>query len=207
MPVLDDEQSKGSGASDDNLPASLSRRAMLRRGVVAMPAILTLQSGAALARSSNLISAAPRGTTDRRGRTLCLDTSTVSQAGPRPGMYEMNGHAEVNILRDQKYYLRNPMQRDRDGDDQEGDWYDFDRDWESRHRDTDYRTRNQDYFGEHENDIKFYNADYACHKGGDFWTKSRFGDRYRMTNLPKNGVVLSTGAIMSHVDTLKGNFV
>jgi hypothetical protein len=50
------------------------RRALLKGAVGTMPMILTLQSGAALARSSNMISAATYADSqDADGRTLCLD--------------------------------------------------------------------------------------------------------------------------------------
>ena len=62
---------------DMDSPRPVSRRALLKGTVVTMPAILTLQSGAALARSSNLISAALPGTTDHLDRTLCLDARYV----------------------------------------------------------------------------------------------------------------------------------
>jgi hypothetical protein len=55
----------------------VSRRAILKGSAAAMPVILTLQSGAALARSSNLVGAAPHGATDLDGNTLCLDTRTA----------------------------------------------------------------------------------------------------------------------------------
>ena len=75
------ENSKDSVKSDDQ-PESLGRRALLRGGATVMPAILTLQSGAALAASSNLVSAAPPGTRDNLLRTLCLDKTSVD---PVPG--------------------------------------------------------------------------------------------------------------------------
>ncbi len=70
-----------------------------------MPAILTLQSGAALARSSNLIGAAPAGTRDAHGDAICLDTST---AFPLSGSnkYDLQdpGFATVNVIPDAEYY-------------------------------------------------------------------------------------------------------
>lgn len=86
-------------------PATVSRRALLRSGVTAMPAILTLQSGAALARTSNLISASAPGTTDVYGRTLCLDTSTVWPAGPSGDVYDLGEppRAEVTIITDRDH--------------------------------------------------------------------------------------------------------
>ncbi len=51
------------------------RRAVLKGAVAAMPMILTLQSGAALARSSNMISASsPDSAIDAEGRTLAWIT-------------------------------------------------------------------------------------------------------------------------------------
>ena len=90
-------------------PKSISRRAVLRGGITAMPAILTLHSGAALARSSNLISAAAPDTTDNLGRTLCLDTNSVYASGDSGNVYDLGEppvRAEINIVRDRKYFDR-----------------------------------------------------------------------------------------------------
>ena len=134
MTVQDGKKSNGSGAHDDIRPASLGRRAILKRGVVAMPAILTLQSGAALARSSNLISASHPRTTDRRGRTLCIDSRSVYPAGGRRGarVYDLGNppHAVVNVIRDGDISVENPD----DHADYSGDW-DSSRDWESKDKD------------------------------------------------------------------------
>lgn len=68
-----------------------------------MPAILTLQSGAALARSSNMISASSPDTTDGMGRTLCVDKSSVvyADADGSSEIYDLGEppSAEVNIIR------------------------------------------------------------------------------------------------------------
>jgi hypothetical protein len=106
MFVQDDKKTKDSESSQDSHPASLGRRALLRRGVVAMPAILTLQSGAALARSSNLIGAASPDTTDGLGRTLCLDTNSVVPAGRYGDKFDMGynpTYAKINIITARDY--------------------------------------------------------------------------------------------------------
>ena len=56
-------------------PELLSRRAVLRGATATVPTILTLASGAALARSSNLISTTR---TAPAGDVLCLDPRTTS---------------------------------------------------------------------------------------------------------------------------------
>lgn len=98
-----DDQPKHPTCGDG--PTSQSRRLLLKRGLTAMPVVFTLQSGAALARSSNLISAAPAGTTDAYGNTLCLDTSTVY---PLPAGYKYDlgepPYAQVNVLPKRDYY-------------------------------------------------------------------------------------------------------
>ena len=88
-------------------PAKVSRRALIKGGVTVMPAILTLQSGAALARTSNLISAAAPGTTDGLGRTMCVDTNSVYPAGGSGDVYDLGEppRAEVNIITDREYHL------------------------------------------------------------------------------------------------------
>lgn len=84
-----------------------SRRALLKGAVRAMPAVLTLQSGAALARSSNLISASPRDHKDRWGRTLCLDLRTVRPAGRSGRVYDLGhpAYGHVNAVRDREYFV------------------------------------------------------------------------------------------------------
>jgi hypothetical protein len=57
----------------ENMPPRLSRRTLLRAGATAMPVILTLQSGEALARTSNLLS---NSTGSRvNNKVMCLDTT------------------------------------------------------------------------------------------------------------------------------------
>ena len=66
-----------------------------------MPAILTLQSGAALARSSNMISASSSDTTDGLGRTLCVEKSSVYPEDGYGEKYDLGNppHAVVNVIR------------------------------------------------------------------------------------------------------------
>ncbi len=92
-------------------PQKVSRRALIKGGVTAMPAILTLHSGAALARSSNMISAAPSGTTDGLGRTLCLDEKSVVPGDDYLEIYDLGEppSADVTIIRgpgERKYYAK-----------------------------------------------------------------------------------------------------
>lgn len=69
---------------DRDLPGAASgafsrnRRSMLKGAAGTLPAILTLQSGAALARSSSVISSTTADNAkDAYGRTMCLDKSTI----------------------------------------------------------------------------------------------------------------------------------
>ena len=83
----------------------ISRRAVLKGGAAAMPVVLTLQSGSALARSSNLISEAPPGTTDLSGNTLCLDTRTAYSVGDST-KFDLGepAHGVVNVIPQQAFY-------------------------------------------------------------------------------------------------------
>lgn len=54
----------------------LNRRRLLKVAVATAPVIATLPSGAALARSSNLIGATSGPGTDSLGRTLCVDVTS-----------------------------------------------------------------------------------------------------------------------------------
>jgi len=93
-------------------PLPLSRRTLLKAGATAMPLVLTLQSGEALARSSNLISAAP-GQRNENRKALCLDTSTAEPVfdGHKYDLHDP-GYATVNVIRDADYY---PVSPDGDG--------------------------------------------------------------------------------------------
>ena len=70
---------------------------MLKGTVKVMPAIVTLQSGAALARSSNMISASSSPSTDRMGRTLCLDANSVQPARGTRHMYDLGEPARGTV--------------------------------------------------------------------------------------------------------------
>ena len=64
----------------------MSRRQLLKGSVKAMPVVLTLHSGAALARSSNLISGS--GTVDIDGKYRCLDTSNLEPLSGSNDLYD-----------------------------------------------------------------------------------------------------------------------
>ena len=101
--MIDQKSKSHSKVADESArPAPLSRRTLLKAGATAMPVVLTLQSGAALARSSNLIGPAP-GSRNTEGNALCLDTST---ADPVDGKYDLRdpGYATVNVIPDVEYY-------------------------------------------------------------------------------------------------------
>lgn len=90
-----------------NKPGRMSRRSLLKGTVVSMPAILTLQSGAALARSSNMISASNFASPDSRGRTLCLDVSSVYPADSSGKRFDLGdpAHAEVTAIPERDYRI------------------------------------------------------------------------------------------------------
>lgn len=87
----------------------VSRRALLKGTAASMPMILTLQSGAALARSSNLISEAGYGATDARGRTLCLDLDSVHETHGSGNIYDLGepAYARVSAINEREYHLEN----------------------------------------------------------------------------------------------------
>lgn len=84
---------------------AMSRRAILKGSVVSMPAVLTLHSGAALARSSNLISGTQYGATDAQGRTLCLDLDSVYPASDTRDVYDLGEppYARVSAINDRDH--------------------------------------------------------------------------------------------------------
>jgi len=82
---------------ENEAPKSASRRALLKGSVAVVPTILTLQSGAALARSSNVISATHVASTDRFGRTLCLDPDSVTQISGTRNLYDLNDPPSAHL--------------------------------------------------------------------------------------------------------------
>lgn len=88
-----------------NVP-SPRRRALVRGAAAAVPTILTLHSGAALARSSNLL-----GTIDNLANANdpanCLDTSGLNEV--QPNVYDLGTtpSSTVNVLPGDKTYYTN----------------------------------------------------------------------------------------------------
>lgn len=92
--------------------APLNRRALLRGASTALPAILTLQSGAALARSSNLIGAAGQAGPDG-GKYRCLDFDGISGT-KNPKVYDLGNPAMGHVTRidaNSRYYREDPDDR------------------------------------------------------------------------------------------------
>lgn len=90
-------------------PAKVNRRALLRGASAAVPAILTLNSGAALARSSNLVGAA-NYTGPQGGKYRCLDFDGISGTDKR-NVYDLGEPAMGHVTRidaDSRYYKSNP---------------------------------------------------------------------------------------------------
>jgi hypothetical protein len=97
---MTDETIKSSerGASE---PA-LNRRRLLKVAVATAPAIATLSSGAALARSSNLIGPTTGAGTDAMGRTQCLKFGTAVD-----GMVDLGvpPNGQVTLITERDYLV------------------------------------------------------------------------------------------------------
>jgi len=99
------ETSGDARVSEANVP-SPRRRALVRGAAAAVPTILTLHSGAALARSSNLL-----GTIDTLANSSdpanCLDTTGLSTV--EPNVYDLGTtpSSTVNVLPGDKTYYTN----------------------------------------------------------------------------------------------------
>ena len=94
------ETKKSTPAKSQDKPL-LARRAIIKGAAGTLPTILTLQSGAALARSSNLIgsSSSPK---DEAGRTLCLDLRFVdSYDGVKA---DVGSYGHVQKITERDYY-------------------------------------------------------------------------------------------------------
>lgn len=85
----------------------VSRRMLLRGASASVPAILTLQSGAALARSSNLIGGNPYSGADH-GKYNCLDFDGI-QRTDKPNVYDLGSPPMAHVTRidaDSRYYRK-----------------------------------------------------------------------------------------------------
>ncbi len=93
-------------AAPAEAPVSVSRRRLVRGAAVALPTILTLNSGAALATSSDLIiRLSPDAAPDGLNRMLCLDTATVEPVGKSGKLKVVPGQTTVNAIPvDPPYY-------------------------------------------------------------------------------------------------------
>lgn len=92
--------------SEETKPASMSRRALLKQAGVAMPAVLTLQSGAAMAASSVYIGTTTRdGSRDSSGNVYCMDVRNAEQM-PNGTTYRFvnTNYADVYVLPDGNYH-------------------------------------------------------------------------------------------------------
>lgn len=88
---------EGGPATPGGAAAGAGRRAVLRGAAAAVPTILTLHSGAALARSSNLLHVADGAPVDAKGRNLCVDESSVKVESGVPKGYDLGEPAQANV--------------------------------------------------------------------------------------------------------------
>ena len=102
------DRAPGALAAQPGPAAFARRRKVLRGAAAAVPSILTLHSGAALARSSNLLSIADGAPLDAKGRALCLDESSVEPAQAGGKVYDLGEppHATVTGIPGDKSYYR-----------------------------------------------------------------------------------------------------
>lgn len=101
-----DEGTQGSTGEEPGSAVSSGRRALLRGALATVPTVMTLHSGAALARSSNLVGAGPDAGADG-GQYRCLDTETVYQTS-NPNVYDLGDPpmAHVTTMRTDVAYYR-----------------------------------------------------------------------------------------------------
>jgi hypothetical protein len=99
LPVL---QSQNKDAADNAV--FRGRRALIKGAAATLPMILTLQSGAALARSSNLIGGTSEASAkDADGNTLCMDMSYATPIGDKYDLGPTPGDVVVNMYPDCEY--------------------------------------------------------------------------------------------------------
>ena len=103
--VMKDNREKFDTAVSTAGPALISRRNLLKKGAAAMPAVLTLQSGAALAASSAYIGSVSREGSQYMGNVLCLDTYGAEPL-PNGTTYKFVDatYADVYVIPDGHYH-------------------------------------------------------------------------------------------------------
>ncbi len=112
MSLKDSNEKTVSNDVANEQPRSPGRRALLSGAVKAAPVVLTLQSGAALARSSNLISSSTSSYRDGSGRTLCLNTDSVDAVDSGYGLYDLGEPASGHVTAiNERDYRVSPRRR------------------------------------------------------------------------------------------------
>lgn len=107
-----DKPAEPDGAPGGTRPL-VSRRMLLRGATAVVPTILTLHSGAALARSSNLIGAAMDAGPGGDGKYRCLDFDGI-QATNNPRMFDLGQPPMAHVTRIDSqvhYYRTDPGQQ------------------------------------------------------------------------------------------------
>lgn len=98
----------GQGAVSPSTPMPARRRILVRGAAAAVPTILTLHSGSAVAaRTSFLISKASGAPVDNAGRNMCLDLRSVKEE-LAPNVYDLGDppSPEVTYIRTTESYYR-----------------------------------------------------------------------------------------------------
>ncbi len=97
---------EGTSGAGREARTGVSRRALLRGASGALPAVLTLQSGAALAQSSNLLGTvrSAQQAVGERGRIQCIDMA--SAVGGTPSQLDLGPNPSVHMqyLKQRTYY-------------------------------------------------------------------------------------------------------
>lgn len=93
------------------------RRLFVRGAAAAVPTILTLHSGAALARTSNLISRAPGAPTDAAGNNLCLNERSAAEILDGGQRYDLGDPVQAEVTQipsndGRKFYVSQDMSGD-----------------------------------------------------------------------------------------------
>lgn len=94
----------GQGAVSPSTPIPARRRMLVRGAAAALPTILTLRSGAALARSSNMMGVADGSSADG-GVYRCVDELSVTRRGSQLDLNEPPS-ADVTVIRADGVYFK-----------------------------------------------------------------------------------------------------
>ena len=178
-----DKPDTGGRTDGGSAKGGMSRRELLKGSVKAMPVVLTLHSGAALARSSNVITGTD--SVDIDGKYRCLDTRGIRPLSRRDQIYDLGARprpAVVTVMEHRDYYYGMPVDGTDDGHEDRPE-----RQWGNR------RWRNK--WEARKAGSRIVSPREMCERGGEYAYFE--GGEWHSVRLPRRGGMLVSSTALS----------